>query len=300
MKYHLKEIVFDMVDIYLGKRVSRSAAAMAYFFTLSIFPMLICVYAMLGNFLPSADTVIEFAEGLIPAETMSTLLDYFDYIRVNKSPAMLMAGLAVMATSSAAAIRTLNSIMGDIQGKSRFQGIFAVAFSFILSLILLAVIYFAVIVIITGNWFISFLDEKVITFASLSSTWNWLRFLMLFAMLLVIIYGVYVMTMPKGARKSLMPGAVFASVLLVLVSMVFSWFIGLSSKYPLVYGSLASVIILMFWLYICGNILIMGNVFNVVLRKYDPAGTETPEEIAAHEKKKRHRIEYHTSPNQKK
>ena len=294
MNYSLKRIVIDMTDIYLKKRVSRSAAAMAYFFTLSIFPMLICVYAMLGNFLPSADTIIEFTEGLIPSETMSALLDYFNYIRMNKSPSMLMAGLAVMATSSAAAIRTLNSIMGDIQGKSRFQGIFAVAFSFILSLILLAVIYFAVVVIITGNWFINFLDEKLVIFSSITGTWNWLRFLMLFAMLLLIIYGVYVMTMPKGARKSLMPGAVFASVLLVLVSMVFSWFIGLSSKYPLVYGSLASVIILMFWLYICGTILIMGNVLNVVLRRHDPAGGDPPEEPPPPDPRKRGRVEYHT------
>ena len=31
------------------------------------------------------------------------------------------------------------------------------------------------------------------------------------------------------------------------------------------YGSLASVIIMLVWLYLCGNILIMGNVVNFVL-----------------------------------
>ena len=30
------------------------------------------------------------------------------------------------------------------------------------------------------------------------------------------------------------------------------------------YGSLASVIILLVWLYLCGNILILGDVFNCV------------------------------------
>ena len=38
----------------------------------------------------------------------------------------------------------------------------------------------------------------------------------------------------------------------------------MSSRYSLVYGSLASVIILLVWLYLCGNILILGNVFNYV------------------------------------
>ena len=42
--------------------------------------------------------------------------------------------------------------------------------------------------------------------------------------------------------------------------MLFSWFIGMSSRYSLVYGSLASLIILLVWLYFCGNILLVGAV----------------------------------------
>ena len=62
----------------------------------------------------------------------------------------------------------------------------------------------------------------------------------------------------------LFTGALLASAALVLASVLFSWFIGLSSRYSLVYGSLASVIILMVWLYLCGNILILGNCVNRV------------------------------------
>ena len=43
-------------------------------------------------------------------------------------------------------------------------------------------------------------------------------------------------------------------------SAVFSWFIGMSSRYALVYGSLASLVILLVWLYLCGNILLLGAV----------------------------------------
>ena len=34
----------------------------------------------------------------------------------------------------------------------------------------------------------------------------------------------------------------------------------MSSRYALVYGSLASLIILLVWLYFCGNILLLGAV----------------------------------------
>ena len=43
---------------------------------------------------------------------------------------------------------------------------------------------------------------------------------------------------------------------------------GRSTNYPLVYGSLTSVIILLVWLYLCGNILILGSVVNAVLYRH--------------------------------
>ena len=43
-----------------------------------------------------------------------------------------------------------------------------------------------------------------------------------------------------------------------------SWLVSRSSRYSLVYGSLASIIIMLVWLYLCGNILLIGNLFNCV------------------------------------
>ena len=70
---------------------------------------------------------------------------------------------------------------------------------------------------------------------------------------------------PGGDPRPPVPsGAFLPAGALVAATALFSWFIGLSSRYSLVYGSLASVIILLVWLYLCGNILILGNVFNCV------------------------------------
>ena len=88
---------------------------------------------------------------------------------------------------------------------------------------------------------------------------------MLFCLVLLFVLLTYRLSLPRGGpRPPILPGAVLASGALVAFSVLFSWFIGLSSRYSLVYGSLASVIILLVWLYLCGNILIVGNVFNYV------------------------------------
>ena len=48
-------------------------------------------------------------------------------------------------------------------------------------------------------------------------------------------------------------------------SALFAWFIGLSSRYALVYGSLASLIVLLVWLYLCSAILLAGAAAGRVL-----------------------------------
>ena len=88
---------------------------------------------------------------------------------------------------------------------------------------------------------------------------------LLFLLVFLFVLLVYRMAAPRGRpRPPILTGAFLAAVALVAATALFSWFIGLSSRYSLVYGSLASVIILLVWLYLCGNILILGNVFNCV------------------------------------
>ena len=91
---------------------------------------------------------------------------------------------------------------------------------------------------------------------------------MLFALVLLFVLLAYRLAAPRGKpRPPILTGGFLAAVALAAASILFSWFIGMSSRYSLVYGSLASVIILLVWLYLCGNILILGNVFNCVWYK---------------------------------
>ncbi|MFR6185414.1 MAG: YhjD/YihY/BrkB family envelope integrity protein [Lawsonibacter sp.] len=63
-----------------------------------------------------------------------------------------------------------------------------------------------------------------------------------------------------GAPAPCTSPPLLSAAALVACSVLFSWFIGMSSRYSLVYGSLASLIILLVWLYFCGNILLLGAV----------------------------------------
>ena len=255
--------VRDMVELYFEKRVSRSAAELAYFLILSFFPLIICVNALVGMLRIDIQSVLEVADTFIPAGVQNILTDYLGYIGGNQS-GLLTAGIIMTLFSASAAFRSLMNIMDDLYEQKRFEGLRQVAASVLYSVLLLVTVYVSGVVVLTGSWFFRLL-ERLLPFDLPETNWPWLRFVILFCLVLLLILIIYRLSAPReDPRPPVFTGALLASVALVAASGLFSYFIGMSTQYSLVYGSLASVIILMVWLYLCGNILILGNVFNCV------------------------------------
>jgi len=260
-------VVRGMAEIFIRKHVARSAAALSYYLTISIFPLLICLSAILGSFQIQESDAFAFLEGIISTEAFSAISEFLRYVGSNRSDLMFIIGVIAMLTSSSAAFRSFTGIMGEIQGKMRFSGLRKGIFSFIFSIALLAAIYVSALVIMSGGWLIQILEDNF-GFGRFLSVWTWIRFFILFFILFAIIFGVYLVSAPKETRRMhRLPGAFCSSVVLVVASVAFSRLISASLRYAILYGSLASFVILMIWLYVCGIILIMGNVLNISLHE---------------------------------
>ena len=102
----------------------------------------------------------------------------------------------------------------------------------------------------------------------LIGVWSWTRYVLLFSMFFLFILAVLNLAAPLGTpRLPVLVSSLVSALALVVASGIFSWFISLSSRYSLVYGSLVSIIILLLWLYLCGQILFIGIVFTSVWYK---------------------------------
>ena len=256
----------ELAQLYFDRHVSRSAAALAYFLLLSFFPLLICVNAFISLLRLDVGAVLDAAAAILPQETLGILADYMGYITTNQSHALLLAGAGMTLFSASSAFRTLMRVMEELYGRTGYRGLRRVAASVAFSVLLLLTIYLAVAVLLTGEWLFTWLIRLLdLPAEALPWEWQWFRFLLLFLLVFLFVLLTYRMAAPRGEpRPPVLTGAFLAAGALVAATALFSWFIGLSSRYSLVYGSLASVIILLVWLYLCGNILILGNVFNCV------------------------------------
>ncbi len=254
----------EITELYFSARVSRSAAELAYFLILSFFPVLICINAFVGALHLDLSLLLTAAEHFLPGGVAAILADYAQYVTANQSPGMFLAGLFGTLVSASAAVRALMKIMDDLYGRRSYPGPWSVVVSVGFSILLLLTVYLSMAVLLTGSRFLHLLARFLPLSAALWD-WQWLRFVILFALVLLFITLLYRVSAPIGEpRPPVLTGALLAAVALAGASVLFSWFIGMSSRYALVYGSLASVIILLVWLYLCGNILILGNLFNCV------------------------------------
>ena len=179
--------------------------------------------------------------------------------------------------SASAGLRTLLFTMDALHKVESTRPFRRIFFSVLLSMLFLLTIYLSVVVIFTGEWFFWLLEAnlpkplaQLLPLSALSDLWRWLRYLLLFCFVLLLVLIVYRVGTPRGAvrRTVVMLSSLLASVAIVAASILFSWFIGMSSRYALVYGSLASLIILLVWLYLCGNILLLGAVVGRVLEEH--------------------------------
>lgn len=261
MKNELYIKVTKFIYFYADKRISHSAAALAYYITLTLFPFLICLNALLADTGFTIMSVLEQMQGIIPSETAHALASYIRYIMDNDSPFLLTSGILLMITMSSAAFRVLMSAISDTVGHVRYKGLIGYAASFVLAFGFVVAIYVSVIVMVAGQWLFAHLPQMP-NVAMFFLSWRWSRFLIMFLFLYFAVLALFTASInyKKGQGVIIGNGALLTSLILVGVSAIFSLAIELTTRYTLVYGSLASVIVLMVWLFFCGNILILGGI----------------------------------------
>lgn len=266
--------LLETADLYGRVGVSRSAAALSYFLILTLFPLLVCVNYFIGLFHLDLEAFLDSLGQLLPAGVLSVMSDYLSYVSMIQSPALLWASLFTILVSASAGLRTLLLTMDQLYEREDVHPIRRLAASVILSLLFLLTVYLSVVVIFTGDWFFSLLHThlpnyitRLLPLDALSGLWIWLRYLLLFCFVMLLVLIVYRTGTPRGEvrRAVVLLSSLVASLAIVAASALFSWFIGISSRYALVYGSLASLIILLVWLYLCCTILLMGAVMGRVI-----------------------------------
>ena len=251
--------------MYVQFRISRCAAALSYYLIMSLFPMLVCITVAVSQFRLTENDVLLFIESLITDDLAAFSLQSPD--TTVGSIGLFIIALTLLVTSSAGAFRCMSMTAEEITGAKRFGGVFGTVFSFLFAFILFLMVYAAIFLMIVWYDLLTFIER--FTFIDIPDVIaGQSRYLLIFAAFFAICFVLNFLMQPKDVNKrGLLPGTFFTSVGIALATVYFSIFIRGSAKYSLVYGSLASIVLLLLWLYMCGNLLMIGVIINSMIHK---------------------------------
>ncbi len=268
---------FDQLPIYtvlefLSKEIPKEhlhtkASSLAFSFLLAIFPATIFLFTLIpyvpvNNF---QDQLMYIFLQILPQDAFivvqSTLTDVIE----NQHGGLLSIGFITAIFFSTNGVinlmKSFNKTSLILETRSAFkQRQIALFLTFFISLLVIV----SVSLIVAGEFFINLLKEHEIIKGKLLYYMlfvvKWIIILALFFSVISTLYYFGPATVKKF--RFISAGSTLATILCILTSLGFAFYVNNFSSYNKLYGSIGTLIVIMLWLYINSLILLIGFELN--------------------------------------
>jgi membrane protein len=240
------------------------SAQLAYFFLLSLFPLLIVLLTLLPYIPIPHEDILGIFTGFAPAEVMDLIEKNITYIMNNRNGGLLSFGIIGTIWSASTGIRAIVIAFNKAYNVEESRSyIVAQGMSILLTFGAIFVFILALVLPVFGREIGIFLFSQLGFAKQFLTVWNALSWLVS-AIILFLIFTVLYWIAPnvKLRCRSAFPGAAFATIGWIISSLGLSFYVERVSNYSLTYGGIGTIIVLMIWLYISAFIIIIGGEIN--------------------------------------
>lgn len=238
------------------------ASSCAFFIFLSLVPMMVLLLAILPYTPVDSSLLINWIDINLPAGTGSVMISIINEA-YDKSIGLLSVAAITTLWSAGKGVSALISGFNAIDDvKDKRNAMVLRLFSSLYTLIFLVAIVVLLILVVGGNVALDFLVNHFPNLSPVFETLVSFRSLISFAMMTVIFMICYAfLPYKKHKLREQIPGAIFSSIGWTGFSFIFSFYVSRFNAFSM-YGSLTTIIVLLFWLYVCLYILFIGANLN--------------------------------------
>jgi len=266
--------LYDLLELYVigiaEGALSNRAGAIAFSFFMALFPFALFILNLIP-YIPIEgfqDDFLKFVADGVPPNTFYAIKNIINDILHNSHSGLLSSGFLLSVFLMA---NGLNAILGGFENSKHVlvkRGFFNQYFVAIgLSLFIAFLLIFTVAIIVVFEVFIQklnardFFNDKI-PFMVLA------RYLFLILMILTTTSVLFKFgTKNQETRSFISIGSVFTTVLTIISSYFFGVWVIQFSKYNELYGSIGTLLIVMFYIWINCMILLLGFELNEVINK---------------------------------
>ena len=254
------QLIFRTAEESGNHDVSYMAAGVAYYSFLSVFPFLLGLIAIFGFFLPSLNlqaALLNYVGDNIPGATNILKQNIANIIELRG--AMSFLSIVFFFWGASAMFRAVSLAINRAWGISRYRPFFirkASELGMVLGigiLFLLSLGTSAIILVIFKALKLPAADLVVVDAGS-----RLVAFLLIVAVFLLL-YKFIPYT--RTYWRYIWPGALLAAIFFEIARTLFIFYINNYANYQLIYGSIASIIVLLVWIYYSAFIMILGAEF---------------------------------------
>lgn len=265
----IKQFLAVFLHHFQMAQISASAAVLAYYTLLSIFPAILVV----GNLLPmvgmDANTVLTYLQTAVPESVFSFIKPIvYDFLR-NGSGGMLTTGAIIALWSTSQGIAAFQRSVNHAYGVAENQNpIINRTVSFIWMLVMFLILFLLALTYGIGEDILQKLQPIFHYNVSYIKTFAQLKWpVTFFSLFLVLTLLYYFVPNARVRLRYVVVGAVIVSLLWMGLSRVFSLYAQLLNHRITSYRTIGAFIAMMIWLDFSGMLVMIGATINATLQE---------------------------------
>ncbi|SFV03738.1 YihY/virulence factor BrkB family protein [Butyrivibrio sp. INlla21] len=244
------------------KNIVSYASSTAFFLIVSLIPLLIMITSVLPYTpITEADMVRAFIK-ITPSFTDETIISFINEAYGRSDAVFSISALVTLWTGSLgmlALMRGLNCIY-DVEELRNVIYLRILAAFYTVAMI--AIVLMMLLLMVFGNRIEAFIIGYYPPIGVIVSFLINFRFILIIG-IAIFLFALMYTYIPSARLRYVyqLPGAVFSAIVWYAFSWIFSMYVNSTDSYSL-YGSLATPVIMMFWLYFCIYIFLIGAFIN--------------------------------------
>ncbi|MGA8729023.1 MAG: YihY/virulence factor BrkB family protein [Terracidiphilus sp.] len=273
----------------IADRLLGHAAELAFYFFFAIFPALFCASSIFGLAARSAHQIygrlLDYLALVIPKVALGTVLETFNQITATATTGKVTFGLIGALWSASAGISAIQDTLSDVYKIQDTRSFLKARLDAIGLTMILSVVVTLILASLFGESMVARILHQRIQFPLLAGIaavaakiLGWSVAIALLALSFSLI-NYWAPDVKSRRWRFLTPGAAFGILGWLLTSLAFRVYLQYFNTFPVTYGSLGAVMILLTWFYLTGLMILLGAVIDSEIEaaatKMRVAGSQT-------------------------
>ena len=268
----IKGYALRVMDVVSSHHTGAYAAQAAYFFVLSMIPIILLLLTMVQFTSLTKDYIMNAVLQAFPTTVEGLIESIVDQVYSQSGTIIPITVLVALWSAGRGVLSITNGLNCVYESRETRNYVYLRIRASLYTVIFLVAIILSLVLSVFGNRIAIMLNQHFPVLVRLIDTVIRSRTLITLGILTLFWDTVYKYlpnrkNIGKTTMKKQLPGAIFTACAWQVISFVFSIYLDIFTGFTTMYGSLTMIILIMLWLYMCMYVILLGGEVNALLQR---------------------------------